>query len=79
MPDVGTGMYTGREIYMIGPLDIRPGADLRVLVAMHPDYPGPEACEGDPESTLTEEEIRFWRSVLDQQAALLSARRAEAT
>jgi hypothetical protein len=69
-------MYTGSGIYMISCLDIRPGTDLRVLVVAHPDYPGTEAVEGEPESTLTEEEIRFWQGVLDQQAALLSARRA---
>jgi hypothetical protein len=66
-------MYTGRELYIIGPLNVRLGTRVRVLIASDPDYGDTEAEDGQPESTLTEEEIRFWQCVLDRQTALLSS------
>lgn len=68
-------MYTG-DVDLLYTLDIRLGTRVLALVVSHPDYNDTEAEEGQPESTLTEEEIRFWQTVLDQQVALLSARRA---
>jgi len=79
MPDVGTGMYTGGDIALIGALDIRAGTRVRVLVVSHPAYGDPEAEDSEPVPTLTEEELRFWQDVLDQQASALSARRAGTT
>jgi hypothetical protein len=80
MPQMARGGYTGGEIFLTGPLDVPPGTRLRVLIVSDPDYGDPETDGTEPAPTLTEEERRFWQSVLDNQAApASSARRAGTT
>jgi hypothetical protein len=80
MPAVGTGMYTTEGIDLIHPLDIPLGTRVCVLVVSHPDYGDPETDGTYPRPTLTDDQRRFWQSVLDEhEAETSSARRAGTT
>jgi hypothetical protein len=63
MPQSVVGMCLVGEIDVSG-LDIRPGCRVRALVISDPSYRDPESGGTEPELTLTEEEVRFWQTVL---------------
>lgn len=64
MPQSATGGYIGGEIYLLGSLDIPLGTRVRILVVADPDYGDPESDGETPAPLLTDEQRRFWQSVL---------------